>query len=221
MLDSDVIGKQMPATRRRVLIALKKSGGLTADELAQALGISAVAVRRHLSNLERDHLVTHREVQRGMGRPSFIYELTPEAVILFPRTYDQMATYVIESVRDLYGNEAVRAIFKKRTEELAEVYGPAMAGKSLPDRLQTLVHMREQEGYMPTLEHGEDGVFILREAHCPIISVAETCGEACAHEQALFVELLDADVIRQEHVLHGDQVCSFAVRPRRAGDYGR
>ena len=69
MTTSDVFTIQMPATRRRILIALKEQGGLTADELASLLGISSVAVRRHLTNLERDQLVDHEQAQRGMGRP--------------------------------------------------------------------------------------------------------------------------------------------------------
>ncbi|MFQ5611855.1 MAG: helix-turn-helix transcriptional regulator, partial [Anaerolineae bacterium] len=215
MLNSDVIGKQVPATRRRILIALKESGSLTADELAEALNISAVAVRRHLSNLERDHLVTHREAQRGMGRPSFIYELTPEASCLFPHNYDQMATYALTAIEELYGQQAIEAIFQKRAREQAQAYSPLMDGKCLEDRLDQLVRLREQEGYMPTWEIGDDDVLILKEANCPIMSVAEHCGQACASELNLFVELLDAEVVRQDHLLDGAHLCSYAVRPRQ------
>ena len=79
MMTSDVLITHMPATRRRILIALKERGGMTADELAENLGISSVAVRRHLTNLERDRLVDHKQVQRGMGRPSYVYRLTEAA----------------------------------------------------------------------------------------------------------------------------------------------
>jgi iron-sulfur cluster biosynthesis transcriptional regulator SufR len=213
MLD-EVIVTQMPVTRRRILMSLKQNGHLTADELAQNLGITSVAVRRHLTNLERDRLVSHREIRRGMGRPSFFYDLTPQAAALFPRNYDKVATEVLETIRDLYGNDAVDAIFEKRSEELAEVYRPLMAGKTFHDRVQELVRLREEEGYMSSMETADDGALILREANCPIINVAETCCEACDHELALFVDLLDADVVRQDYLLNGDQACSYTVRPR-------
>ncbi|NIO06893.1 MAG: winged helix-turn-helix transcriptional regulator, partial [Deltaproteobacteria bacterium] len=45
MMTSDVLTTHVPATRRRILIALKERGGMTADELAEKLGISSVAVR--------------------------------------------------------------------------------------------------------------------------------------------------------------------------------
>ena len=96
-----LIHKNMPLTRRRILMLLKEKGELTADELAGLLGISAVAVRRHLTKLESDHLVTYKEVQRGMGRPSYVYELGEAAASFFPRRYEELAVNVLETIRAL------------------------------------------------------------------------------------------------------------------------
>src|SRR4051812_42184411 len=43
-----------PSTRQALLRLLKTCGPQTAGELAQALGVSAVAVRKHLDALERE-----------------------------------------------------------------------------------------------------------------------------------------------------------------------
>ena len=214
MTTSDVLNIQMPVTRRRILIALKERGGMTADELAEKLGISAVAVRRHLTNLERDRLVDHQQVQRGMGRPSYVYRLTEAAHQIFPHNYDQLASYFLEAIQDLFGPEAVERIFEHRTHELAESYRPQVNGKHLPDRLEQLARLREADGYMPVWEEQEDGTYVLRQHHCPILHVAEGCSEACAHELALFVDLLDAEVSRQSHQVTGDAECTYQIRPR-------
>lgn len=215
MMTSDVLTTQMPATRRRILIALKERGGMSADELAQTLGISAVAVRRHLTNLERDRLVDHEQVQRGMGRPSYIYRLTEAAHQVFPHNYDQLASYFLDAIQQLYGQEAVDRIFEHRTQELAESYRPQMNAQDLPRRLEQLTRLREAEGYMPAWEKQEDGTYVLRQYHCPILHVAEGCHEACAHELALFVDLLEAEVTRQNHQVAGDAECSYQIRPRQ------
>jgi len=214
MTTRDVLNIQMPATRRRILIALKERGGMTADELAEKLGISAVAVRRHLTNLERDRLVDHQQVQRGMGRPSYVYRLTEAAHQIFPHNYDQLASYFLEAIQDLFGPEAVERIFEHRTHELAESYRSQVDGKHLPDRLEQLARLREADGYMPVWEEQEDGSYVLRQHHCPILHVAEGCSEACAHELALFVDLLDAEVSRQSHQVTGDAECTYQIRPR-------
>ncbi|GAB4537768.1 MAG: transcriptional regulator [Anaerolineae bacterium] len=214
MTASDLLTTQMPATRRRILIALKERGGMTADELAEKLGISAVAVRRHLANLERDQLVDHEQTQRGMGRPSYVYRLTDAAHHIFPHNYDQMASYLLEAIQALYGPEAVERIFEQRTQELAASYRPRVHGKDLPARLEQLARLREADGYMPVWEEQPDGSYLLRQYHCPILLVAEGCTEACNHELALFVDLLDAEVTRQTHQVAGDPECSYRIRPK-------
>jgi len=215
MMTSDVLTTHVPATRRRILIALKERGGMTADELAEKLGISSVAVRRHLTNLERDALVDHEQVQRGMGRPSYVYQLTEAAHQIFPHNYDRIASYFLETIQELYGQQAVERIFEHHTQELAESYRPQVNGKHLPDRLEQLTRLREAEGYMPVWEEQEDGTYVLRQYHCPILHVAEGCSEACSHELSLFVDLLDAEVTRQNHQVTGDTECSYEIRPKQ------
>jgi predicted ArsR family transcriptional regulator len=215
MMISDLLTTQVPATRRRILIALKERGSMTADELAEKLGISSVAVRRHLTNLERDRLVDHEQVQRGMGRPSYVYRLTEAAHQIFPHNYDQMASYSLEAIQELFGQDAVARIFEHRTQELAESYRSEVNGQDLPDRLDQLSRLREADGYMPVWEEQEDGTYVLRQHHCPILHVAEGCSEACAHELALFVDLLNAEVTRQNHQVSGDAECSYEIRPKQ------
>ncbi len=69
MATDRVIAEEVQPTRRRILTRLKKDGGMTCQELAEALGITSMGVRRHLIMLERDGLVTYSAVQRGLGRP--------------------------------------------------------------------------------------------------------------------------------------------------------
>ena len=192
MNPNDTLSTQMPVTRRRILIALKERGGMTADELAERLGITSVAVRRHLTNLERDRLVDHDQIQRGMGRPSYVYRLTETAHQIFPHNYDQLASYFIEAIQQLFGPAAVDRIFEHRTQELAQSYRPLVNGMNLPTRLEQLTRLREADGYMPTWEKQENGIYVLHQHHCPILHVAAGCSEACHHELALFVDLLDA-----------------------------
>lgn len=211
---SALVHKQMPITRRRILTLLKEEGGLTADELAELLGISAVAVRRHLTKLERDQLVTYEEVQRGMGRPSFVYQLGEAAASFFPRHYDELAIVVLQTIKDLYGREAIDAVFRMRSEDIFEKYRRKVTGETLDARLDQLTKLREADGYMSTWTIDEDGTFTLREANCPIVHVAEDCGSACDYDQALLTNLLDATVVRKSHLASGDGACCYEVRPK-------
>ncbi len=217
MLNQDkgsLIHKQIPTTRRRIMALIKENGELPADELAEYLGISTVAVRRHLTKLESDRLITYNEIQRGMGRPSFVYILGETASSYFPRRYEELATVVLETIQDLYGTEAVDAVFKMRSAHMLESYRQRVNAKSLDKRLDQITQLREADGYMSTWEAEVDGTFILREANCPIIHVAEDCGEACNYDQTLLEDLLDADIERTGHLIHGDGACTYKVKPK-------
>ncbi len=211
---SALLYKQMPITRRRILNLLKEKKELTADQLAELLGISAVAVRRHLTKLEGDNLVTYEEIQRGMGRPSFVYQLGEAAADFFPRRYDELAVTVLETIEDLYGREAIEAVFRMRTEDIFDRYRQKIRGETLDVRLHELTELREADGYMSTWKLKDDGTYVLREANCPIFHVAEGCGPACDHDLALLTNLLDAKVTRKSHLASGDDACAYEIHPK-------
>jgi len=211
---NDVLNHQLPPTRRRILITMMEHGGMTADELAEELGITPVAVRRHLTNLERDRLVEREQVRRPLGRPNFVYRLTDAAHLLFPNNCDQLANYVLRAIEQYFGEEAVERIFEQRRRELARLYEARVNGESLPVRLEQLTQLREEDGYLAAWEKAQDGTFILHQYHCPIQRVAEVCGAACAQELALFADLLHADVNRREPQVTGDPACSYQIRAR-------
>jgi len=214
MTDSDILNSQMPPTRRRILIALKEHGGLTADELGKELGITSVAVRQHLTNLELGQLVDHEQVKRATGRPTFVYHLTGPAHLLFPSSYDQLAIQVLRTVKDLFGQQAIDLIFEQRKQEQIERYRADVNGETLRDRLEQLTRLRQADGYMATWEDLADGSYLLHQRNCPILRVAEWCDAACGQEMALFADLLDVEITRQRHQAMGDATCSYQIRAR-------
>ncbi len=205
---------QMPKSRRLILVALKEHGHMTADGLAPMLNISAVAVRRHLDNLKHADLIQYEEVRQAMGRPSFVYSLTAKANHIFPRNYEDLAHDMLDAIRELYGQEAVDAIFAKRFKKIKAVYSSQVNAQTLSGRLEQLVKLRRIDGYMASWQTGEEDIFILTELNCPIQNVAQGCCQACEQDLQLFSDLLDANVIRYDHLIQGDNACSYTVTPK-------
>jgi predicted ArsR family transcriptional regulator len=79
-------------TRDRVLRHLKRHGGATVPELADALGFSANAARHHLMRLEREGVVASAPDRKrhGAGRPAQRYTLTLAAEDAFPKRYPEL-----------------------------------------------------------------------------------------------------------------------------------
>lgn len=215
----EAIQRQMQSTRREILMTLKKRGGMTADELSEVLGITAMGVRRHLMTLERDGLVQYDTVQRGVGRPSYVYSLTELADDLFPKNYDQFANELLKIVEMLDGEEKIEELFAKRMERLEAVYAPHLGHKDLADQIAELTRIQNENGYLAEWEQLDDETFVFIEHNCPIAKVADTCHFACDYEVKLLNKLLDADKIeREDHMFSGGVGCKYRITRRASAE---
>jgi predicted ArsR family transcriptional regulator len=201
----------MQDTKQRILTLLKINGGLTTSNLGDMLDISATAVRRHLNTLEAQGLIAHRTEQRGMGRPSFVYELTAGASEVFPQSYATFATNILEDLLELEGTEKLDEIFCQRQEKRRQRLVAQMSGDTLSERIASLAQILEAEGRMTTWEQLSDQKFLLREHNCPILKVAERFEQPCDCEISLFRELLQADIERIAHIPDGDIACVYEI----------
>jgi predicted ArsR family transcriptional regulator len=201
-------------TSQQILALLKRSGpGLTADDLAQRLGISAVAVRKHLATLEREDLVMAELQRRPMGRPTYRYRPTASAQNLFPNDYANLATTVLQLIRRLDGEEKVDKIFQQRADLLATELAARVRGTTLQERVQQVAQILEEQGYMPEIIKLKDGRerYLLTEHHCPIFQVAKVFQQACTCELDVLLKLLQANVERCEHRMMGHPQCSYFI----------
>lgn len=214
----EAIERQMQSTRREILLALKKRGGMTADELSDVLGITAMGVRRHLMTLERDGLVQYKPVQRGVGRPSYVYSLTELADDLFPKNYDRFANELLNILRMLDGDEKIEQLFAKRMERLEGAYAPHLANKDLQEQVAELTRIQNENGYFAEWEQLDDGSLVFVEHNCAIAKVANACNFACDYELQLLSNLLDADeIVRESHMAGGDISCRYRIVGNSSG----
>src|SRR5205823_5889722 len=72
---------------------------LTAIELAARFSVSSSAIRPHLSALHGAHLVRYESESRGVGKPTHVYELTPEGQYLLSRAYAPALAYILGAAR--------------------------------------------------------------------------------------------------------------------------
>ena len=106
------------STRGRIITLLRRSSH-TVDELAQALDLTHTAVRAHLAALERDGLVQQRSERRGSGKPSSVYDLTPAAEDLFPKSYGQLLDQLLEVLPGRMTPEEVETLLREVGRRMA------------------------------------------------------------------------------------------------------
>lgn len=201
------------SARTSVLQLLKRNGFVTAQDVAVHLGVSAVAARKHLSALAEEGLVEQRCRSGGRGRPAVEYRLSEAGDDLFPRGYSHLLVDLLQDLTDLEGEQKLERLFRQRNDRLAHAYRLRLLGKPLRDAVHELARVREDEGYMASVEEHDEG-FVLTEHNCPIIEVAQRFPHACRCEQQLFEQILDAEVRRESTLTTGGTACRYRIQER-------
>lgn len=206
------VSDQLQPTRRKIILALKQRGGMTAAELADLLGITSMGVRRHLTMLERDRLVRFELVQRGKGRPSYVYALSDEAEHLFPKNYAALATELLNYLAADDGEQVIH-LFDQRAQRRIRQAQTHLDGKPLDERVAGLASLLHDEGYLAEWEQVDQDTYLLREHNCAVHDVAQEFRAACGSELTFLQAVLpDAVVTREHHMMAGDLLCAYRIR---------
>jgi probable blue pigment (indigoidine) exporter len=149
-----VVRHRLPDRRpSRTASPSSSTAARTVEELVRSLGLTNNDVRAYLATLERDGVVRQRGSVRpgsGGGKPAYVYELTPEAEDLFPKAYEPVFGYLLDTVPEGLG--------PKKSEALLRDVGCRMAdGRGAPDggvraRLEEAVAVLNELGGLAGLE---------------------------------------------------------------------
>jgi predicted ArsR family transcriptional regulator len=192
---------------------LKRDGPQEAAQLAAQFGLTDMAVRQHLYDLEKQGDICYCSVPRPKGRPAKLWQLTEQANVHFPNTHAEFSTGLILSIHEVFGEQGMEKLLDVRFEnQVAEYGGQIYPSAPLKDKLAALVAIRSREGYMAEIIQNEDG-YLLVENNCPICEAAKSCSGICARELDLFKTVLgkDVGVKRTEHIIRGARRCAYEI----------
>lgn len=206
-------------TREGVARLLLEQGPITAVAVAERLGLTVPAVRRHLDALTADGEAVTRDAPRGprgRGRPAKQFLLTEAGRARFGHAYDDLAVAALRFLAEHGGSTAVREFARRRVVALIDRYRSAiLAGRSTEDRAQALADALTREGYAASASSiavsGASASEQLCQHHCPVAHVAAEFPELCEVETAAFAELLGTHVQRLATIARGDAVCTTHV----------
>ncbi len=194
--------------RLEIVNALKRSRGLSVNELVDRMRMSYMGIKQHCLTLQRDgYLDTWRRPQK-MGRPEMVYRLTRRAHDLFQADSNRFTLDVLESVQQIYGTNAPEKLlynlFERKTASVKE----KMKGATVAERAKALAKVRDLEGYMSQFVTDDGGPQIL-ECHTPLQNVLDKYPIIGRFEQEMFERILGTRVRRQETRNSGLYECAF------------
>lgn len=209
-------------TRQLVARLVLEQGPVTAAEVAEQLGVSPTAVRRHLDALiaagEAWTRESSRRGRKGRGRPAKLYLLTEVGRARFGHAYDDLAVSALRFLAEQSGEQAIRAFAERRMTALVEHHREALAaGDSVAERAKVLADALTREGYAAstrTVGSGEQ----LCQHHCPVAHVAADFPQLCEAETEAFAEVLGTHVQRLATIANGDAACTTHIPHARSED---
>ncbi|KMS86297.1 helix-turn-helix transcriptional regulator [Prauserella rugosa] len=217
------------STRGEVARVLLEQGPMTAAAVAEQLGISPTAVRRHLDALVADQEAETRDAprrgRRGRGRPAKLFLLTEQGRARFGHAYDDLAVSAIRFLAEHVGEDAVRAFAERRVAALVDPYREQILDEGAPAaKAEALAAVLTREGYAASTREvgaagsesgdapGASGTGAqLCQHHCPVAHVAAEFPQLCEAETEAFAQLLGTHVQRLATIARGDAVCTTHV----------
>lgn len=196
------------ATTRGQLILLLRRANRTVEELAQALRLTDNAVRAHLATLERDGLVEQRGVvRRGLGKPAFLYALTPEAERLFPKAYEPVLRQLLDVLEERRQPEQVEELLRATGRHMARTL--AAPEGDLRARVGAATETLNELGGLADVEETEREFSIQGQA-CPLAALVPEHPQMCQMAEELLSELVGQPV-QEQCARDGAPRCRFVI----------
>jgi predicted ArsR family transcriptional regulator len=207
--------------RDRLARELLKLGPITASDLAESLGISAVAVRKHLDDMSEKSLVKSHEIApfgpakpKGRGRPARVYSLTSEGRDFFENQYQSLAQEAVSYLATTFGDKAVKDFALSRANEMLKKYSLILnKAKDVTEKVEILSSALSVDGFAATTDKGSGPTHTIQlcQHNCPIAHVAEQHPEFCDAELDAFSQLLGVNVTRLSTIANGGNICTSLV----------
>lgn len=214
-VDETTIPKKR-TTREIILHSIKRQPQSTVEELAEAAEISPVTVRHHLNALQAEGSIEASSVRRKVGRPYYVYTLSAEGQELFPKRYVRLTSRLLDEMKGHLSEETIASIFNGVVESVLQEHRGEFEHLPLEKRLDYLVELLTEEGFLSTWERTADGGYRLVEYSCPYLSIGSTHAEVCSIDKQLMSGVLQLTVHQDSCMLHGANCCQFSIQSETA-----
>ena len=149
-----------------------------------------------------------RSIRRKVGRPYYIYRLSDKGHELFPQRYVKLSSRLLDELKARFPRETVLDIFHNVVTNIVEERRSQFEGLSFEKRLDFLVDLLAEEGFLASWELTDNG-YRLVEYSCPYYSIGKRHSEICAFDKKLVQIVLNTEIVQHSCMIDGDTSCQF------------
>jgi len=184
---------ETPTSDSDVLDLLRVAGPLGVMDLAEAMEVTATAVRQRLIRLMAKQLIQREPVRAGRGRPKHRYWLTDKGVRVTGSNFTDLAVVLWRELGSMAGEQQRQDLLRRIARALAAGYAKEIQGDTPTERMRSLGELLAQRR-IPVSVDGPPERPVLKTHACPYPTLAEEDRSICTMERMLFSELLGRDV---------------------------
>lgn len=188
-----------------IIRLVKCSQGLSVNELAEAMDMSYMGVKKHCVAMHKLGFLDTWRRPKEVGRPEKTYRVTEKLDPLFPEVGNDVCLALLEAATQLDVNAAEKLLFgfyRSLTEKLAK----DVVGETVNERAEKLAAARARSGYFSRLDRsGDEGspVVAIEEFHNPLQPLFDAYPTLERMEVQMFERLLGVRIERRYRKVSG------------------
>ncbi|TLD71508.1 winged helix-turn-helix transcriptional regulator [Phragmitibacter flavus] len=186
-----------PSVSWEILVHVKRTGGISVNELAALLKMSYMGVKQHCDALKRRGYLDTWRRPKATGRPEKIFRPTVKLDLVLPNWGNELCFNMLAFSAQVLGETAPDRLLHSFLQQKAEQWAAKIKGKTLAERAKQFVKIRNSEGWMSDIVQEGNQLRIV-EHHSPLSEIARIYPAVWTIETRALEHCFEGEVIRQE-----------------------
>jgi len=161
-----------PSVSWEILVHVKRTGGISVNELAGLLKMSYMGVKQHCDELKKRGYVDTWRRPKATGRPEKIFRPTPKLDLVLPNWGNDLCLGILSLLGQVHGENAPERLLYSFLQQKCDRWTAKIKGTTLKQRATEFTKARNTDGWMSeVLDDAPNGLRIV-EHHSPLAEVA-------------------------------------------------
>ncbi len=186
-----------PSVSWDILVQVKRTGGISVNELAALLKMSYMGVKQHCDDLKKRGYVDTWRRPKTTGRPEKIFRPTPKLDTILPSWGNELCMGILALVAQVDGEAGPERLIFRFLQQKGEKWAAKLKGKTIRDRAKEFAKARIADGWMCEVFSDERGTCIV-EHHSPLAEISRLYPNVAAVELRVLESCFGGPVRREE-----------------------
>ena len=136
---------EVPTSDAQLLVLLRIAGPLSVPELADAMEVTATAVRQRFPRLLGQNAIQRELIRHGRGHPKYRYQLTETGLPRTDSNFTDLALTLWKEISESSDPKLRRETLRRIARALVSGYTDQIQGKTPAQRMKSLAKLLDEQ----------------------------------------------------------------------------